>query len=64
MKVYTRVSGELVGYLFRECHIDRGFKGYCEILIKGRWVQRGAWRNEELKDKSSFKLVGNNFKLK
>lgn len=58
MKVYTRVSGDLKGELFREgngCH--------AEILIYGKWREM-LWSNHELKDLQYFRLVGNNFKLK
>lgn len=60
MKVYTRVAGMLVGTAFRESgkHND-----YSEIYYEGRW-KRSCWTNEELKDKSFFKLVDNDFKLK
>lgn len=60
MKVYTRVSGELVGTAFRETGSNNR---YSEVYYEGRW-NISAWTNEELKDKSLFKLVGNNFRLK
>lgn len=60
MKIYTRVSGMLVGTAFRE---SGKHNGYSEIYHEGDW-KRSGWSNEELKDKSFFKLVGNNFRLK
>lgn len=59
MKVYTRVSGELKGLLFRE-----GQDSFSETLICGEWVSVSSWLNYELKETRFFRLVGNNFRLK